>query len=271
MFRSYDFYAFIKYGMSVQLHFETFGAGKPVVILHGLFGSARNWRGIARQLAGDFQIFTVDLRNHGESGHADSMYYMEMVEDIRQFLRDRQLDKVSLIGHSLGGKIAMAYALEYSEMLEKLIVMDIAPVQYKNEFEALVDAMLAVELDSISSRSQANDILKTDIEDGGLRLFLLQNLVHNSQGFQWRINLPAIKAALPDISAFPTFTRSSRHSGPTLFLGGDMSDYIKPEYHEEIKSFFPMAEISTIADANHWLHADQPQRVVEKISRFLAD
>jgi len=257
--------------MSVQLHFETFGAGKPVIILHGLFGSARNWRSIAKRLASEYQVFTVDLRNHGESDHADSMYYMEMVEDIRQFLADRQLDQASLIGHSLGGKIAMAFALEYQERIEKLIVMDIAPVQYQHDFEPLVDAMLALDLDSISSRNQANDILKADIEDGGLRLFLLQNLVHNSQTFQWRINLPAIKAALPDISAFPTFTWSSRHSGPTLFLGGNMSDYIKPEYHEEITSFFPMAEISSISDANHWLHADQPKRVVEKISRFLAE
>lgn len=257
--------------MSVQLNFETFGAGKPVVILHGLFGSARNWRSIAKQLADNYQVFVVDLRNHGESGHADSMYYMEMVEDIRQFLHDRQLDKISLIGHSLGGKTAMAFALEYQEMLDKLIILDIAPIQYHNDFGQLVDAMLALDLTTISSRNQANDVLKTDINDGGVRLFLLQNLFRDAEGFQWRINLPAIKAALPDISAFPTFTWSSQHSGPTLFLGGDRSDYILPKYYNEIKSFFPAARIASITDADHWLHADQPEAVLDEIRRFLAD
>jgi esterase len=255
--------------MSIKLNFETFGAGKPVIVLHGLFGSARNWRSIAKQLSETHQVFTIDLRNHGESGHSDSMYYMEMMEDIKQFLHDKHLRKVSLIGHSLGGKIAMTFALNYPEMLEKLIVLDIAPVQYDNNFELLVDAMLSLDLADISSRNQANDILRNNIEDGGVRLFLLQNLFHNSDGFQWRINLPAIKKALPDIGAFPTFTRSSEHNGPTLFLGGDRSDYIRPEYHEDILSFFPTAQISTITDAEHWLHADQPQQVLEEISRFL--
>jgi esterase len=257
--------------MSVQLNFESFGAGKPVIILHGLFGSARNWRSIAKELAAKYQVFTIDLRNHGDSDHADSMYYMEMVEDIRLFLHDRHLDKASLIGHSLGGKAAMAFALNYQEMLEKLIVLDIAPVQYENNFTHLVDAMLALDLTNISSRNQANDMLKPDIEDAGVRLFLLQNLFHDAQGFQWRINLPAIKAALPDISAFPTFTWSSKHSGPTLFLGGATSDYILPEYHDEIMSFFPTAQIFSITDADHWVHTDQPQRVLEEISRFLAE
>ena len=256
--------------MSVRLNFKTFGEGEPVNILQGLFGSARNWRSIARKLPAKYHVFTIDLRNHGDSDHADSMYYMEMVEDIRLFLHDRHLDKASFIGHSLGGKADMAFALNYQEMLEKLIVLDIAPVQYENNFTHLVDAMLALDLTNISSRNQANDMLKADIEDAGVRLFLLQNLFHDAQGFQWRINLPAIKAALPDISAFPTFTWSSKHSGPTLFLGGDKSDYILPAYHEEIMSFFPTAQISSIADADHWVHADQPQRVLEEISRFLA-
>jgi len=257
--------------MSVQLNFETYGQGKPVIILHGLFGSARNWRSIAKKLGNQYQVFSVDLRNHGDSEHADSMYYMEMVEDLRQFLHDRNLDKASLIGHSMGGKTAMAFALEYEEIIDKLVVLDIAPVQYKNEFEQLIDAMLGLELGEISSRNQANDLLKSGIKDGGLRLFLLQNLIHEAEGFQWRINLPAIKAALTDISAFPTFMKSSQYSGPTLFLGGEMSDYILPDYHKDIKSFFPEADIISITAADHWLHADQPQRVFEEISRFLAD
>ena len=257
--------------MSVQLSFESFGSGKPVVILHGLFGAARNWRSFAKILAEHYQVFTVDLRNHGDSDHTDSMYYMEMAEDIRQFLHDRHLDQVSLIGHSMGGKTAMTFALENEEFVDKLVILDIAPVQYENDFEPLADAMLALDLSDISSRNQANDLLKTSIKDGSLRLFLLQNLIRVEESFHWKINLPVIKAALPDISAFPTFTLNSLYAGPTLFLGGDQSDYIRSAYHEDIRSFFPEAEIVTIENANHWLHADQPQRVFEEISRFLSN
>ncbi len=166
--------------------------------------------------------------------------------------------------------MAMVFALENEETVDKLLILDIAPVQYENDFEPLVEAMLALDLNEISSRNQANDLLKADIKDGNLRLFLLQNLIRTEQGFQWRINLPVIKAALPDISSFPTFTQNSLYAGPTLFLGGDLSDYIRSAYHDEIRSFFPEAEITTIARANHWLHADQPQRVFEEISRFLS-
>lgn len=257
--------------MSARLNFESFGEGEPVIILHGLFGSVRNWRSIARQLARQYQVFSVDLRNHGDSEHADSMYYMEMVEDLRRFVHERHLDKASLVGHSMGGKTAMAFALEYEEIIDKLVILDIAPVQYENEFEQLIDAMLALDLDEINSREHANELLKPGVEDGGVRLFLLQNLVREADRFQWRINLPAIKQALPDIGAFPTFTVSSQYSGPTLFLGGEMSAYILPEYHDDIKSFFPAAGILSIADAAHWVHADQPGRVLEEISRFLSD
>ncbi len=256
--------------MSVQLNFETFGSGKPILIMHGLFGSARNWRSIAKQLADKYQVFVVDLRNHGESDHADSMYYMEMVEDIKQLLHNQHLDQISLIGHSMGGKTAMAFALNYQEIVDKLIILDIAPVQYRNDFDQIIDPLLALDLSTVSSRNQANELLKTSITDGGMRLFLLQNLIHNSDGFQWRINLPAIKGALADIGAFPTFTKSTQCSDPTLFLGGDRSDYILPEFHDEIRSFFPAAQISTIIDADHWLHADQPQKVFEELSNFLA-
>jgi len=255
--------------MSVRLNYETYGTGKPVIVLHGLFGAARNWRSIAKQLGQKYQIFILDMRNHGESDHADSMHYMEMIEDVRQFLHDRNLDKASLIGHSMGGKTAMVFALEYEEIIDKLIVLDIAPVQYKNKFDQLVDAMQALDLDNISSRNQANEILKTHIEDDGLRSFLLQNLVHSTEGFQWRVNLPVIKAALPDICAFPAFAVNSIYSGPTLFIGGDKSEYILPAYREDIKSFFPRTEIITIKDADHWMHTDQPQRLFEEISRFL--
>jgi len=255
--------------MSVQLNFEVYGVGKPVIILHGLFGSARNWRSMAKSLANSYTVFTIDLRNHGESAHANSMYYIEMMEDLKQFVQDQGIDKFSLLGHSLGGKVAMTFALTYQEMLDKVIILDIAPVRYQNNFRQLIDAMLALDLSRIKSRHEANDFLKPEIEEPDMRLFLLQNLYRDSNGFQWRINLSAISLSLADIGAFPTFMKSTQYLDPVLFLDGDKSDYILPEYHKDIYAFFPTAKISTINNANHWLHADQPERVLEEIVQFL--
>ena len=209
------------------------------------------------------------MRNHGESGHAGSMYYMEMMEDLKQFTHQQGIDKFSLLGHSLGGKVAMAFALSYQELLDKLIILDIAPVRYNKNFRQLLDAMLSLDLSSIKSRNEANDILKSEIEEPEMRLFLLQNLYRDSDGFQWRINLPAINLSLADIGGFPTFMKSTQYLEPVLFLDGDKSDYILPEYHDDIYAFFPAARISTINNANHWLHADQPVRVLEEIVQFL--
>ena len=256
--------------MNVEINFEEYGQGETVVVLHGLFGSARNWRGIAKQLAEQYHVFTLDLRNHGESGHNPNMRYADMATDVAEFLHQQKLERASVIGHSMGGKTAMTFALNYPSMLDKLIILDIAPVKYQNEFSHLIESMLSLDLENITSRQEANTVLGQAIGDNMLSLFLLQNLVRNDEGFRWRINLQGIHSSLPDISNFADFSAEQVHIGPTLFLAGEQSDYIQECHHDSIQSFFPNSVMQSISNAAHWLHADQPERVFEEISAFLA-
>ena len=254
--------------MTVVLHYQSYGQGQPVVILHGMFGSSRNWSVFARKLARHYLVLTVDLRNHGQSGHAETMSYAEMAGDIRQFLADRGFEQASLIGHSMGGKVAMTFALMYPSMLGKLAVLDIAPVGYRTEFHTLLDSMAALPLQELNSRRQADELLGSTITDRQLRQFLLQNLVQDAAGFRWRINLAALRDGLPDVSGFPTFPAGSRHTGPTLFLGGSDSRHLQPDYQTAIHGYFSDARIHMIEDAGHWLHIDQPEAVLKQIVSF---
>lgn len=254
---------------AVKLHYTAEGQGKPVIILHGLFGSARNWSGISRQLARDFQVISVDLRNHGASAHAATMTYPEMAEDIVAVMAEARLDQAAILGHSLGGKVAMTLALKYGNKVEKLAVLDIAPVSYNNNLIYLVDAMERLPLAQISRRSQADALLQQDIPATALRRFMLQNLVQTDAVFHWRINLAAIRANLAASSAFPDPGDSARYAGPVLFLGGADSDYIQPAHRPAIRRYFPQADIQFVEGAGHWLHADQPQAVVSILKTFL--
>ena len=255
--------------MSIDIHFKTTGQGKDLVILHGLFGSGRNWQNIARHLSRHHRVFTLDLRNHGQSGHADSMSYSAMVEDLKNFLQQQSLTRVKLIGHSMGGKVAMTFAMNYESQVESLIVVDIAPVNYEHEFDHLIDAMLALDLSSLANRQQADAMLQSQIPDAGLRLFLLQNLVAHEGSFRWRINLPAIKRSLADISDFPGVEPASQYQGPSLFLRGEKSGYVLPEHHQALFSMFPNAKVSTVEGAGHWPHAEQPTLTLAAIESFL--
>lgn len=256
--------------MNITLNYETFGDGKPVIMLHGLFGSARNLRGLSKKLAENHQVFSLDLRNHGESGHHASMTYAEMAADLARFIEELNTGPVSIVGHSMGGKAAMAFCLENNCEIERLVIMDIAPVQYWNNFRAIVNALLSLQLESVTSRKQAHELLADAIPDNNMRLFLLQNLLKGPDGFYWRINLQSISDSLTDIGAFPDFPDETAYRGPTLFLNGAQSDYILPEHHAQIRDLFPEATFQNIADAGHWLHADQPDRVSEAILHFLS-
>ena len=255
--------------MTVALHYETMGQGRPVMILHGLFGSARNWQGIARQLSVNYQLVMVDMRNHGNSPHHDETGYIHMAEDIRLLAQTMDIGPISVIGHSMGGKVAMLFGLHYPELIDKLIVMDIAPVNYVRGFADLIDAMIALPLENIENRNHAARILERDIDDAGVRTFLLQNLVRKDNRYQWRLNLKALKNGLKEIGQFPE--QNGQHHGQTLFLGGEESDYLLPEHHGDIYSLFPNAQINTIPEAGHWLHADQPQLVIDNIKQFIDD
>ena len=257
--------------MNPHINFKSTGQGEDLLILHGLFGSGRNWQNIARQLSAHHRVYTIDLRNHGDSGHSDSMSYPQMMEDLHNFIRQQSLDQVKLLGHSMGGKVAMAFALKYEELVRSLIVVDIAPTNYEHEFDRLIDAMLEVDLPRLKNRQEADVMLQPRISDAGLRLFLLQNLVVREGCFQWRINLPAIKRSLGNISSFPDIEVGCQYRGPSMFLRGEKSDYILPEHHHSLHSLFPNSRIDTVDGAGHWPHAEQPTLTLSAIENFLQD
>lgn len=257
--------------MPLNLHYQVFGQGDPVIIMHGLFGSSRNWLSLAKKLSESHQVYIVDLRNHGRSGHADSMTYIDMAADIAHLIEINDLDKVNLIGHSMGGKVAMTFALQYRLLINKLIVLDISPVSYQNEFDLLLETMLNLPLDQINNRNDANEILSHDIPDESLRAFLLQNLIQDGDSYRWRINLEGIKENLGNISGFPAPVTINSLECRTLFLGGSESDYIRPHHHPIIRKFFSNTLIHTVSNAGHWLHVQQPDTVLQRITTFLED
>jgi esterase len=262
--------------MAVELHGEVYGSGAqtkrtPIVILHGLFGSSTNWRALAKQLACDRTVHVLDLRNHGVSPHHDEMNYGLMADDVKHFLATSQLSCAVVIGHSMGGKTAMQLALRDSSLVTRLIVVDIAPVRRERSFDTLLDAMEALQLSNTARRSDLDRELAKTIPDAPVRSFLLQNLIRVEGGFRWRINLQAIRENLSALLDFRIDLKTWRYLGPTLFVLGEKSDYVLPEHHTTIHTLFPDVRLTTIADAGHWVHAEQPQQFVQQIQQFLRD
>ncbi|NQU70972.1 MAG: alpha/beta fold hydrolase [Rhodospirillales bacterium] len=250
----------------MKLSFVSDGDGPPVVILHGLFGSGRNWAGIAKQLAASHRVYLVDARNHGESPWADTMTYAEMAQDVADFIAAENLDRPVVIGHSMGGKIAMTLALSHGDRLGGLVVMDIAPVAYGVRFDNFVGAMQGLDLSAVARRADADGLLAAHVPEPGIRAFLLHNLVAQDGGYRWRINLDAIAA---NNQALAGFGAGGAFDGPTLVLCGAESDYVLPEHEVEIRRLFPQASIDRIAGAGHWLHADQPGQLMDRLEGFL--
>jgi esterase len=244
-------------------------AGVPVVILHGLMGSARNWTSIARQLVESHRVLTVDLRNHGRSPWAKTMGFDEMAGDVAAAVEGRDLAPAVLVGHSLGGKVAMRLALTRAELVARLVVVDVAPVLYVHSLRAYVDAMRAIDLAKVTRRPEVEAELAKTIHDPLMRAFLLQNLVRTSEGYVWRANLEAIVANLPDLMGFPDSAGLS-YRGPTLFIAGSRSTYVRTEHRPVIKELFPEVEFLTIAGAGHQVHADRPDEFLAAVVPFVA-
>jgi len=255
--------------MSVELAFSEYGAGPPLVIMHGLFGSARNWRTIAESLADSYHVYAVDLRNHGESGHADSMSFSEMIDDLLIFLYNQELERPAIIGHSVGGKVAMLFALLYGQNLDRVVVVDIAPFAYAHTYLPEVQAMRGVDVSAVTSRADADERLARSIFDAPLRTFLLQNLVSRDRGYAWRINLDAIANGMEQLTGFPDVT-GFEYDGPALFVSGADSDYVRAGYHGKIRTLFPAAEFVTIPGAGHRVHAEQAEKFLNCVRGFLA-
>jgi pimeloyl-ACP methyl ester carboxylesterase len=257
--------------MSLELEYAVVGEGPPVLILHGLFGSARNWSSFAKSLAETRRVYALDLRNHGNSPWSSAMSYREMAEDVRDFMARHGLAGAAILGHSMGGKTAMVLALHHGEVVGALCVVDIAPVPYSHTHLPFIAAMQAVDLSGATRRSQANEQLKSSIEDPMLRNFLLQNLVLTEGALAWRINLAALAANMDALIGFPTETEGQSYNGPTLFAAGGKSDYVRPDHHEAIIRLFPAVEIHVIPDAGHWVHAEQPAALCARVGTFLGD
>lgn len=257
--------------MTVALQTREAGDGPVLVLMHGLFGSSRNWVAIQKTLAEHFSVVSVDLRNHGASPWSDQMDYDVMAEDVGALIRQRGWDSVCLLGHSMGGKVAMTLALRQPELVNRLIVADIAPVVYAPHYSDYIDAMLGIDLLQITRRSDADSMLAASIPEPGVRAFLLQNLVHEQGTWSWRINLTVLQQSLVALGEFPVGAERPSTDCPTLFIRGSASDYVLDDYLPIIRAFFPHTELHTIAGAGHWLHAEQPAEFVTQVRRFLGE
>jgi esterase len=246
------------------------GAGLPLAILHGLFGAGRNWATLAAHLAARRRVLTLDLRNHGASPWAAAMSYDEMADDVRATLRSFGIERYGLIGHSMGGKVAMGAALRHGAEVGRLVVVDIAPARYRPHHLGYVRAMRALDLFAIRRRADADAALAPAVPDTAERAFLLQNLTLDQGRARWRLNLDAIERAMPDLVGFPPLPPDATYPGPALFVAGGRSDYLLPAHEPAIRKFFPNAQIARIADAGHWLHAERPQAFLDLVEPFLA-
>jgi len=256
--------------MAVELAAAEYGAGPPLAILHGLFGCGRNWRSVAQHLAARHRVLTFDLRNHGASPWADGMSYDEMVEDLRASFRARGLDHAVLLGHSMGGKIAMLMALLYPDEVDRLVIVDIAPAANPPNLLAYIRAMRAVDLRDVTQRAEVDVALARAVPDPAERAFLLQNLMIDENAARWRLNLQAIERGFPQIVGFPDLSAGTAYPGPALFVAGARSNYIQPEHEPAIRRLFPQARITRIEGAGHWVHAEQPQAFLQTVDPFLS-
>lgn len=253
---------------AVELAYTEMGRSEaaPLIILHGFFASSRNWKFIAEKLAVSHRVFLLDLRNHGASPHHPLMDYPSMAEDVRLFMAQRGFTRVSLLGHSMGGKIAMWLALNNPEVINKLIIADIAPMVYSHSFSKTISALKMLPLASISNRKQAEEKLADAIPDLSYRQFLLQNLVLREGHYQWRVDLDIFNRSAPAIIAFPDTENQAPYQNSALFIAGAESKFV---ISETVFPLFPHAQLKILAGAGHWLHVQQPENFVAAVLDYL--
>lgn len=245
-----------------------YGEGRPLIILHGLFGSRDNWHTVATRLADIRRVITVDLPNHGESPHTTRFDYDSMAAAVAETLDGLSIRDCDLMGHSLGGKAAMRFAQHHAERLGALIVVDIAPVDYPHHSHAnIIEALRSVDPTTVSSRRDADEQMARSIGSRAIRAFLLKNLVKANDEYAWRLNIDAIESNYTAIRSFPS--DRIRYEGPCLFLRGDRSDYVGEREKTVIEAMFPRADVRTIRGAGHWLHAEKQDEFVREVRDFL--
>ncbi len=252
----------------MELNYKSFGSGFPIIILHGLFGTLDNWQTIAKRLAEHFLVYIVDQRNHGRSPHDKAFNYEVMAEDLLLFLEKQWIYEAHIIGHSMGGKTAMHFALNYADLVKKLIVVDIAPKAYPKRHTAIFEALFSLDLAKISSRKEAANLLQQKIRETSVSQFLLKNLSRNKEGsYEWKMNLPAIYTHYAEILA-PVESEQA-FDNPVLFIRGGQSTYIQDADWEKIELLFPNAKLETIPRAGHWVHSTAPNELLQLVKNFL--
>jgi esterase len=267
----------------MNLFFRKTGSGPALVILHGLYGSSDNWMGIANNLKNEFEIFIPDLRNHGQSPKSSLMNYTSMRNDVLGFFEQNKIEKAVLLGHSMGGRVAIDFALNFPEKISHLVVVDISPRPYLESrnhnivfkhHKYIIKQLMEVTLDDLNDRKQVSEILLRKLYDERLVNFLLKNLKkHKESGFYWALNLPVIANELENILKGTSDTDINKHFNttgfPVLFLKGSLSSYLTSDDYPFIRKLFPFAEIKEIEEAGHWLHAEQPEIFVNNIRDFV--
>lgn len=267
----------------MKLFYRKFGEGQPLIILHGLFGQSDNWNTLAKHFSEQaslpdrqgFEVYTVDQRNHGLSPHSDVWNYKVMSEDILELMNDLHLKNVILLGHSMGGKTAMQFAIDHPEYLNKLIVGDIAPKYYPMQHEGVMQGLQAVDFNVVKTRKEVEEVLSKYISDFGTKQFLLKNIFWvDDNEMAWRFNLNVIIHQIENVG------QNVDHVGdampvdvvcevPALFVRGEKSDYVLDEDMELIHQLFPKSILETIPDAGHWLHAEKPKEFFECVMKFI--
>ena len=252
----------------MELYSRVDGIGFPIVILHGLLGSAENWRAISKHLSGNYRVYTVDLRNHGQSPHSELMTYSVMGDDLREFFDGKEISKAHLVGHSLGGKVAMQFASSHSERVKKLAVIDIAPKTYPPSQRSILTALQRLELQRLKSFGEIDAALASAIPESAVRQFLMKNIARvPNTGFQWRIDLASISTNYDELTK--AIIPAHQYVKPALFVRGGRSDYIQNADLASIRTIFPRAELVTLTGAGHWVHADAPQEFLRVLTAFL--
>ena len=252
-----------------ELHYTKSGSGPALLILHGLFGSGKNWHSHMRRFAESFEVYSIDLRNHGQSFHADEMNYPAMAADVARLIAHLGLRDCRILGHSMGGKVAMTLAIQHPALLSCLIVADIAPVAYQHDYDDLIEPILALDLDSFDSRTQIDHALRPNIPEDLLRAFLLQNLLREADGWRWRVNWQVLQQDMDYLTGFTALQPDWVSKLPSLFIRGARSDYVGSAEIDVIKRHFSNASIATIDAAGHWLHAEQPLQFSQLALEFL--
>ena len=254
----------------MKLHFQSSGHGPPLILLHGLFGALENWHLASRSLAADFQVLAVDQRNHGRSPHDAVMNYPVMAEDLVETLDSLEIARAHVLGHSMGAKTAMEFALRHPARVRRLIAVDMAPREYSARHLTILEALGSLHLPAFSDRTQIDRALASAIPDALVRRFLLKNLARDTVGvFHWKINLPAIHQNYDRLGE--ALSEGRRFDGPALFIRGGASDYIQAEDTAQIHRLFPQAQIREIANASHWVPTDAPEEFVHLARKFLSE